>query len=220
MRHRKSTVKLGRTASHRNMMLRNMVTSLFEHGKIRTTLPKAKAARPLAEKMLTLAKRGDLHARRLALSTLTKKEVAHKLFDEIKDKYTDRAGGYTSIAKTGVRRGDAAPMAVLFLIDPSEEAAKAGKKKSRRRRGGAKKTEAAPKAKAKAAAETTKPAPKQPAAPAPEEAAVPEQAIAPEETPQAEASPEETPQAEASGEETPQEEPEAEPTSDQEKKPE
>lgn len=133
MRHRKAGTKLNRTASHRKAMMRNMITSLFEHERVVTTKAKAKAVQPLAEKMITLAKRGDLHARRQALAVLTKKSVTHKLFSEVKDKYMDRSGGYTSIVKIGFRRGDAAELAVLQLIDP-EDWAKA-KKKVRKRRG-------------------------------------------------------------------------------------
>lgn len=144
MRHRKAGFKLNRTASHRKAMMRNMVTSLFEHESIVTTRAKAKAVRPLADKMITLAKRGDLHARRQALSVLTKKSVTHKLFGEIKDRYMDRSGGYTSIVRIQSRRGDAAEMAVLRLFKPEEEAK--GRKKGRKK--GAAKKKAAPEAKA------------------------------------------------------------------------
>lgn len=132
MRHRKSGAKLGRTTSHRKAMLRNMVTSLFDNGKLVTTTAKAKAAAPLAEKMITLAKRGDLHARRQALAFLTRKDVTHKLFEEIKDRYMDRSGGYTSIIRVGIRKGDAAEMSLLALIDP-EERAKAAKKAKKKK---------------------------------------------------------------------------------------
>lgn len=126
MRHRKATCKLGRTSSHRNAMLRNMVTSLFEHERIVTTVPKAKEARRVADKMITLAKRGDLHARRQALSYIQSKDVVAKLFDEIQQQYSDRQGGYTRIIRTGTRLGDAAPMAILELVayeDAEEEVA-------------------------------------------------------------------------------------------------
>lgn len=116
MRHRKATCKLNRTSSHRNAMLRNMVTSLFEHERIVTTVPKAKEARRVADKMITLAKRGDLHARRQALSYIQSKDVVAKLFDEIQQQYSDRQGGYTRIIRTGNRLGDAAPMAILELV--------------------------------------------------------------------------------------------------------
>ena len=120
MRHRNSGRKLGRTTSHREAMFRNMVTSLFEHERIVTTTPKAKEARSIADKMITLAKRGDLHARRQALSYIRSKEVVAKLFDVIHLKFTDRNGGYTRIIQTGNRRGDAAAMAILELVGYEE----------------------------------------------------------------------------------------------------
>lgn len=120
MRHKYSGRKLGRTSSHRNAMFRNMVTSLFEHERIVTTTEKAKEARPIAEKMITLAKRGDLHARRQALSFIRSKDIVDKLFTEIKDNFEDRKGGYTRIIKTGVRKGDCASMAILELVGYEE----------------------------------------------------------------------------------------------------
>ncbi len=117
MRHRKSGRKLGRTASHRKAMLRNMVTSLFEHERIVTTVPKAKEARRVADRMITLAKRGDLHARRQALAYIRSKDIVAKLFDEIQPQYADRQGGYTRIIRTGTRAGDVAPMAILELVE-------------------------------------------------------------------------------------------------------
>lgn len=121
MRHGKSGRKLGRTSSHRQAMFRNMVTSLFEHERIVTTEKKAKELRPIAEKMITLAKRGDLHARRQALSYIQSKDVVAKLFDEIQNQFADRQGGYTRIIKTGVRQGDAAPMAIIELVGYEED---------------------------------------------------------------------------------------------------
>lgn len=121
MRHGKSGRKLGRTSSHRKAMFRNMVTSLFEHERIVTTEQKAKELRPIAEKMITLAKRGDLHARRQALSYIQSKDVVAKLFDEIQSQFTDRQGGYTRIIKTGNRQGDAAPMAIIELVGYEED---------------------------------------------------------------------------------------------------
>ncbi|MEE4314310.1 MAG: 50S ribosomal protein L17 [Desulfofustis sp.] len=121
MRHAKSGRKLGRTSSHREAMFRNMVTSLFEHERIVTTEHKAKELRPIAEKMITLAKRGDLHARRQALSYMRSKDVVAKLFDQIKDQFADRNGGYTRIIRTGVRAGDAAPMAIIELVGYQED---------------------------------------------------------------------------------------------------
>jgi large subunit ribosomal protein L17 len=121
MRHKKSGRKLGRTSSHREAMFRNMVTSLFEHERIVTTKEKAKELRPIAEKMITLAKRGDLHARRQALSYIRSKDVVHKLFTDIKDQFEERKGGYTRILQTGVRRGDAASMAIIELVGYEEQ---------------------------------------------------------------------------------------------------
>jgi large subunit ribosomal protein L17 len=101
-------------------MFRNMVTSLFEHERIVTTVEKAKEVRPIAEKMITLAKRGDLHARRQALAFIRSKDVVEKLFTELKDKFAERKGGYTRILKTGVRSGDAANMAIIELVGYEE----------------------------------------------------------------------------------------------------
>ena len=120
MRHKHSGRRLGRTGSHRAAMFRNMVTSLFEHERIVTTKEKAKELRPIAEKMITLAKRGDLHARRQALSYIRSKDVVHKLFSDIKDQFADRSGVYTRILQTGVRRGDAASMAIIELVGYEE----------------------------------------------------------------------------------------------------
>ncbi len=122
MRHQKKTVKLGRTASHRNALLANQVCSLIEHKRIKTTLAKAKAVRPLAEKMVTLGKRGDLHARRLAAGYLGQKDAVKKLFAEIAPRAADRKGGYTRIIKLGQRLSDSAPMAYIEWVD-SEGAA-------------------------------------------------------------------------------------------------
>jgi large subunit ribosomal protein L17 len=121
MRHKKSGRKLGRTSAHRRAMFRNMVTSLFEHERIVTTKEKAKELRPIAEKMITLAKKGDLHSRRQVLGYIQSKEVVAKLFDEIKEQYADRAGGYTRIVQTGVRQGDNASMAIIELVDYEED---------------------------------------------------------------------------------------------------
>ena len=121
MRHRKTGRKLGRTSSHRDAMFRNMVTSLIEHERIVTTTEKAREIRPIAEKMITLAKRGDLHARRQALGYIRSKDVVAKLFGEIRDQYADRNGGYTRIIKTGTRSGDAASMSIIELVDYQED---------------------------------------------------------------------------------------------------
>ena len=110
------TRKLGRASDHRKAMLRAMVTYLLENGKIETTLARAKEVRSMTEKMITLGKRDDLHAKRQVFSFITKENVAKKVIDEIGPKYTDRDGGYTRIVKTGVRRGDAAEMAIIELV--------------------------------------------------------------------------------------------------------
>ena len=116
MRHRKAGLKLNRTSSHRKAMFRNMVTSLFKHKKIRTTEAKAKGLKPIADKMITLAKRGDLHARRQALAYIREKDVVHTLFNEASEKFASRQGGYTRTTKLGPRKGDVAPMAMVELI--------------------------------------------------------------------------------------------------------
>lgn len=121
------TRKLGRTTAHRNAMLRGMVTYLIENGSIETTLSRAKEVRSMAEKMITLGKKNTLASRRKAFAYITKREVVTKLFDEVAPKYEDRNGGYTQIYKLGPRRGDAAEMALIKLIDsskPSEETSK------------------------------------------------------------------------------------------------
>lgn len=130
MRHNCAGRRLSRTTSHRLAMMRNMVTSLLEHERIETTLAKAKELRMEAEKMITLAKKGDLHARRQALAFIRDKDVVHKLFGEIKDRYLDRNGGYTKISKLRYRRGDAAPISVIELIGRKVET-KTKKKKGK-----------------------------------------------------------------------------------------
>jgi large subunit ribosomal protein L17 len=118
MRHRKAGRKLNRSSSHRLMMLRNMVTSLLEHERIETTEAKAKEVRSLAERLITLGKRGDLHARRQALSVINSKTVTHKLFNDIAPRFAGRNGGYTHIFKTRNRPGDGAALAIVELIPP------------------------------------------------------------------------------------------------------
>jgi large subunit ribosomal protein L17 len=117
MRHGKAVSKLGRTSSHRKAMLRNMVTSLLQHEKIRTTDVKAKELKKVAEKMITLGKRGDLHARRQALAVVRDPEIVGKLFGELSERYRQRAGGYTRIIKMGYRVGDNAPLSSVEFID-------------------------------------------------------------------------------------------------------
>jgi large subunit ribosomal protein L17 len=128
MRHRKANVKLGRTASHRDAMLRNMVTSLFEYGRITTTVSKAKALRPLADRLIGLAKGGkaDLHALRRAAAVITKRPVLDKLFGEAGDRFADRVCGFTLMVKTGLRPGDAAPMVILELTGAGQARATVG----------------------------------------------------------------------------------------------
>ena len=121
MRHRKDHRKLGRTSSHRKAMLRNMVTSLLEHDQVRTTDAKAKEVRRVAERMITLGKRGTLHARRQALRTIRTKEVASRVFDVLADRYHERPGGYTRIFKLGRRPGDNAPMSLIQLLPEVED---------------------------------------------------------------------------------------------------
>lgn len=114
--------RLGGGPAHERLILANLATALFEHGKITTTEAKAKRVRPLAERMITLAKRGDLHARRRVLAVIRDKGVVHELFTEIGPRYATRPGGYTRITKIGPRKGDAAPMAVIELVEPMTEA--------------------------------------------------------------------------------------------------
>ena len=122
MRHRMSGRKLNRTSSHRKAMFANMTASLLRHEQIKTTKPKAKDLRSFADKMITLAKRGDLHARRQALSFLQDKEVVSKLFDTLAERYQDRQGGYTRVLAAGFRYGDSAPMAIIELVDRDPDA--------------------------------------------------------------------------------------------------
>jgi large subunit ribosomal protein L17 len=132
MRHQKNTVKLGRTASHRDALLANQVCSLIEHTRITTTLAKAKAVRPLAEKLVTIAKKGTLHARRIALAYLHHNEDAvRKLFAEVAPRSAARNGGYTRIIKMGPRQSDSAPMAFIEWVDQAAvEAAPAAEAKA------------------------------------------------------------------------------------------
>ena len=110
------TRKLGRTSDQRKAMLRQLTTDLFENGKLETTFCRAKELQPVAEKMITLGKKGDLAAYRRALAFITKEDVAHKLFKEVAPKYADRNGGYTRVTRIGARRGDAAEMAIIELV--------------------------------------------------------------------------------------------------------
>lgn len=117
MRHRKKGRSLSRSPSHRKALLRNMATSLFRHERISTTTARAKELRPYAERLISLAKRGDLHARRLVARRIGDREVLGKLFDDLGPRYNDRPGGYTRILKLGTRKGDGADMALIELVD-------------------------------------------------------------------------------------------------------
>jgi large subunit ribosomal protein L17 len=158
MRHQKKTVKLGRTAEHRKALLANQVCSLIEHQRIKTTLAKAKAVRPLAERMVTLGKNGSIHARRTALGTLRQKNAVKKLFDDIAPRSAERNGGYTRIVKLGQRKSDSAPMAFIEWVDLAEvvEEKPSEEKKAKRK-------EAEPKAK-RAEPEAAAPKEEEPAA--------------------------------------------------------
>jgi large subunit ribosomal protein L17 len=166
MRHQHGVAKLGKTPAHRRAMLRNMVTSLFRHERITTTAPKARQAKRWADRMITLGKRGDLHARRQAATFVNDETVLKKLFDEIAPAFKERAGGYTRMMRTGVRKGDVAEMAILELVTKSPARAKPINHKSRERlvafKPGEKRERKVPAKKAKAKA---KPAATEAAAP-------------------------------------------------------
>jgi len=138
MRHRVHARKLGRSPSHRIAMYRNLVTSLLDHERVETTDAKAKEVRRLADRMITLGKRGDLHARRRALRVIRRREVAAKVFGELALRYKNRPGGYTRVLKTRVRVGDAAAMSIVELVEPLAEAKPA--KKASKKKATAKKT--------------------------------------------------------------------------------
>jgi large subunit ribosomal protein L17 len=140
MRHRKSGRKLGRNTSHRKAMMRNMVTSFFDSEKINTTDARAKELRKMAEKLITMARRGDLHSRRLVLQVISDKKIVAKLFDVIAPRYADRPGGYTRIIKLGHRAGDNAALSMIELVE--EEIAAKPKKKKAPAKKAAKKVEA------------------------------------------------------------------------------
>ena len=122
MRHRSSGRKLNRTSKHRQMLFRNLSQALIKHEQIVTTLPKAKDLRPVIEKLVTLGKKGGLHARRQAFAQLRDDKIVTKLFDVLSERYSERAGGYTRVLKAGFRYGDAAPMAVIEFVDRDESA--------------------------------------------------------------------------------------------------
>jgi len=153
MRHQKKTIKLGRTAAHRKALLANQVCSLIAHQRVKTTLAKAKAVRPLAEKMVTFGKNGSLHARRMALSMLRQKDAVKKLFDEIAPRSADRNGGYTRIVKLGQRKSDSASMAFIEWVD----AAQVIEEKEPKEKPNKKQKEAAPPPKEEAAPKAEEP---------------------------------------------------------------
>lgn len=150
MYHGKAGRKLGRTSSHKEAMFRNMVTSVIKHERIRTTDTKAKEIRKIAEKMITLGKRGDLHARRQALAFVRDKEMVKKLFGELSERYRERNGGYTRIIKAGYRVGDNAPISILELISDEKKKEKAETKGKVKKKEKAKEVKTASKEKAKA----------------------------------------------------------------------
>jgi large subunit ribosomal protein L17 len=166
--------RLGGSPAHERLILANLATALFEHGRITTTEAKARRLRPFAERLITKAKRGDLHARRQVMAAVRDKYVVHVLFTELGPRYATRHGGYTRITKLGPRKGDAAPMAVIELVEPLPEQAVAEAEAATRRAAAAK---AEPAAAGKAPAEPA-PAEAAPAEPAPAEAAPAEAAPA------------------------------------------
>src|SRR6266446_8284061 len=171
MRHRKKTIKLGRTAEHRRALLANQVCALIQHQRIKTTLAKAKAVRPLAERMVTLGKNGSIHARRRALAVLRQKSVVKKLFDDIAQRSAERNGGYTRIVKLGARKSDSARMAFIEWVDAEEVAEeKPGKeKKAKRKEAEPKKPEAEQSKREEPKAEAPAPKKEKSAAPPAEE---------------------------------------------------
>lgn len=134
MRHRKSGLKLNRTVSHRKALFRNMVTSLFKYGKIKTTDAKAKELRRWADHIVTLAKQGDLHARRQAMSIIQEKAVVHQLFNDAPDRFADQAGGYTRVIKLGPRKGDAASLSMIELTGVSASTGKKQKDEKKKKK--------------------------------------------------------------------------------------
>ncbi len=141
MRHRNAHRKLSRNTSHRRALLRNLVTDFLDHGRLMTTLPKAKEIRPLAEKMITLGKRDSLHARRMVQSYVMRETVARKLFDTVAPKFADRNGGYSRIIKLGNRKGDGADMAIIELLGSELEVKKAERAAAEEKKASKKKEE-------------------------------------------------------------------------------
>jgi len=173
MRHQKKTIKLGRTADHRRALLANQVCALIQHQRIKTTLAKAKAVRPLAERMVTLGKNGSIHARRRALAVLRQKSVVKQLFDDIAQRSAERNGGYTRIVKLGARKSDSARMAFIEWVDAEHIAEEKPKKekKAKHKEPEAKPQQAEPDQAAQEETKAEAPAPRQeePTAPPTEE---------------------------------------------------
>src|SRR5437764_3910498 len=160
MRHQKKTIKLGRTAEHRRALLANQVCALIQHQRITTTLAKAKAVRPLAERMVTLGKNGSIHSRRTALAMLRQKSAVKKLFDDIAQRSAERNGGYTRIVKLGARKSDSARMAFIEWVDTEQIAEDKPKKEKKAKRN-------EPEAKQQGFPEAEQPAREEPSAEAP-----------------------------------------------------
>lgn len=196
MRHRRAGVKLNRTSSHRNAMFRNMVTSLFKHERIRTTEAKAKELRRWADHLVTLAKRGDLHARRQAMAIIREKQVVHKLFEDAQGRFGSVNGGYTRVVKLGYRPGDAAPLSLVELVTPEVQ-----KKKKRKRKKAKAAAGAAPPVEKKTEDQTTE----EPPAEAVQAAEADALEKAPETAESAEAAPETEPAPEADAADVPSE---------------
>ena len=173
MRHQKKTIKLGRTADHRRALLANQVCALIQHQRIKTTLAKAKAVRPLAERMVTLGKNGSIHARRRALAVLRQKSVVKQLFDDVAQRSAERNGGYTRIIKLGARKSDSARMAFIEWVDAEHIAEEKPKKekKAKHKEPEAKPQQTEPEQAAQEEAKAEAPAPKEekPIAPPAEE---------------------------------------------------
>ena len=172
MRHQKKTIKLGRTADHRRALLANQVCALIQHQRIKTTLAKAKAVRPLAERMVTLGKNGSIHARRRAMAVLRQKNIVKKLFDDIAQRSAERNGCYTRIVKLGARKSDSARMAFIEWVDAEHIAEEKPKKeKAKRKEPEAKPQQAEPEQAAQEETKAEAPAPRQeePTAPPAEE---------------------------------------------------
>jgi large subunit ribosomal protein L17 len=170
MRHQKKTIKLGRTAEHRRALLANQVCALIQHQRIKTTLAKAKAVRPLAERMVTLGKNGSVHARRTAFAVLRQKSAVQKLFEDISQRSAERNGGYTRIVKLGARKSDSARMAFIEWVDAEQVVEEKARKEKKTK---SKETEAKPQQKSPEAEQQTEREEAQVEAPAAKEESAP-----------------------------------------------